>query len=94
MLTRTIDFYTKEKGETIVSACGLFGANRQVYYRSKRSVKHRQSTAAKVENMVIADRWQMPRIGTCKHYYLLQSDLKYIGVGRDKLFAILKPTIC
>jgi transposase InsO family protein len=40
--------------------------------------------------MVIAVRGQMPRIGTRKLYYLLQSDLKDIGVGRDKLFAILK----
>jgi transposase InsO family protein len=90
MLTRTIDFYREEKGETIVSACRLFGASRQVYYRSKRSVKQRQSTAAKVESMVIAVRRQMPRIGTRKLYYLLQADFKDIGVGRDKLFAILK----
>jgi len=90
MLARTIDFYREEKGETIVSACGLFGASRQVYYRSKRSVKQRQSAAAKVESMAIAVRRQMPRIGTRKLYYLLQPDLKGIGVGRDKLFAILK----
>jgi len=90
MFTRTIDFYREEKEETIVSACRLFGASRQVYYRSKRSVKQRQSTAAKVESMVIAVRGQMPRIGTRKLYYLLQFQLKEIGVGRDKLFAILK----
>ena len=90
MLTRTIDFYRGEKGETIVSACGLFGASRQVYYRSKRSVIQRQSIAAKVEGMVVAVRRQMPRIGTRKLYYLLQSQLKDIGVGRDRLFSILK----
>ena len=33
---------------------------------------------------------QMPRIGTRKLYYLLQGSLQELGVGRDKLFAILK----
>ena len=32
----------------------------------------------------------MPRIGVRKLHYLLQSDLKEIHVGRDKLFAVLK----
>jgi transposase InsO family protein len=32
----------------------------------------------------------MPRIGTRKLYYLLQDELKIFGVGRDKLFNILK----
>ena len=32
----------------------------------------------------------MPRIGTRKLYHILQDDLKNLGVGRDKLFSILK----
>lgn len=32
----------------------------------------------------------MPRIGTRKLYYLLYDELKEIGVGRDRLFAIMK----
>jgi transposase InsO family protein len=32
----------------------------------------------------------MPRIGTRKLYYLLQEQLKELGVGRDRLFSILK----
>ena len=90
MLTRTIDFYREEKEGTIVSACGLFGVSRQVYYRSKRSVSQRQLTAVKVVCMAVEIRQQMPRIGTRKLYYLLQDRLKKIGVGRDKLFAIMK----
>ena len=35
-------------------------------------------------------RLQMPRIGTRKLYYLLQEELLSLGVGRDKLFTILK----
>ena len=35
-------------------------------------------------------RLYMPRVGTRKLYYLLQDSLKEFGVGRDKLFSILK----
>jgi transposase InsO family protein len=40
--------------------------------------------------MVSEVRLQMPRIGTRKLYYLLQSSLQKLGVGRDRLFRILK----
>lgn len=90
MLTRTIDYYRKEKEKTIVSACELFGVSRQVYYRNKQSLCRRQSIATQVVELVLSVRQQMPRIGTRKLYFLLQDQLKEIGVGRDKLFAILK----
>jgi len=90
MLTRTIDFYREETKETLVSTCGLFGVNRQVYYRRKRAIQKRQDTASKVVEMVMEVRQQMPRIGTRKLYYLLQDQLMDLGVGRDRLFAILK----
>ena len=90
MLTRTIDHYREERKETLVSACGLFGVNRQVYYRKKRATQKSQEKASKVVKMVMDVRRQMPRIGTRKLYYLLQDQLNEIGVGRDKLFAILK----
>ena len=90
MLTRTIDHYREETKETLVSACGLFGVNRQVYYRKKRATQKSQEKASKVVKMVMDVRVQMPRIGTRKLYYLLQDPLNEIGVGRDKLFAILK----
>jgi len=32
----------------------------------------------------------MPRIGTRKLYYILEESLQSMGVGRDRLFAILK----
>ena len=89
MLTRTIDHYREETKETLVSACGLFGVNRQVYYRRKRTTKRKQDTASRVVEVVMKVRHQMPRIGTRKLYYLLQDQLKDLGVGRDKLFAIL-----
>lgn len=90
MLPRTVDYYCKEQEETIVSACELFGVSRQVYYRSKQSLVRRQAIATQVVELVLSVRQQMPRIGTRKLYYLLQDQLNDIGVGRDKLFAILK----
>ena len=90
MLTRTIDHYREEQKETIVSACKLFGVNRQVYYRRNRSMSKRQETAAKVVGMVLGIRKQMPRIGTRKLYYLLEEPLRELSVGRDRLFSILK----
>jgi putative transposase len=53
-------------------------------------MQRRQDTAVKVVSMVMEIRKTMPRIGTRKLYYLLQDQLYNIGVGRDKLFAILK----
>ncbi|MCK4992516.1 MAG: IS3 family transposase, partial [Bacteroidales bacterium] len=90
MLTRTIDHYREKTNETLVSTCGLFGVNRQVYYRRKWSSQKNQETASKVLELVMGVRKLMPRIGTRKLYFLLQDQLNDIGVGRDKLFAILK----
>jgi putative transposase len=67
----------------------LFGVNRQVYYRSKKSAKKKREIAERVVPLVKEVRQQMPHIGTRKLYYLLEDQLKELGVGRDKLFAIL-----
>ena len=64
--------------------------NRQVYYRSKRTKAQRRQIAQKVIGMVQEIRIQQPRIGTRKLYHLLADKLKNLGVGRDRLFAILK----
>ena len=90
MLTRTIDYYREETKETLVSACRLFGVNRQVYYRRKKSERKRQSTTEQVLQLVMEVRRNMPRIGTRKLYYLLEEPLRGLGVGRDKLFSILR----
>lgn len=89
MLTRTIDHYREETKETLVSACRLFGVNRQVYYRRKKSAQKSRETAEIVISLVREVRQQMPRIGTRKLYYLLEDQLRDLGIGRDKLFAIL-----
>ena len=66
------------------------GVNRQAYYRRKRSIQKRRETAYEVVMLVMELRQQMPRIGGRKLYYLLQDQLCQIGVGRDKLFSILR----
>jgi len=68
----------------------LFGVSRQVYYRSKESVKRGQAIARQVVYMVQEVRYEMPRLGTRKLYYLLKPRLKEISIGRDRLFSILK----
>jgi transposase InsO family protein len=50
----------------------------------------RRQKAEQAVCMVLEVRGQMPRIGTRKLYYILQKRLKEIGIGRDKLFSILK----
>lgn len=47
-------------------------------------------TASKAIALVNSVREYMPRIGTRKLHYLLQEDLREIGVGRDRLYTILK----
>lgn len=68
----------------------MFGVNRQVYYRSKKSQTQHRQRALEVVNMVNEVRINMPRLGSRKLYYILYPQLKELGVGRDKLFAILK----
>ena len=46
--------------------------------------------ANKVVKLVQKVRMRMPRIGTRKLHYLLHPKLKALGVGRDRLLAILK----
>ena len=68
----------------------MFGVSRQVYYRSNSSRAKRRRVAEKVIGLVKQIRSQMPRIGTRKLYFLLYDSLKELGVGRDRLFRILK----
>jgi len=64
--------------------------NRQVYYRLIKSREHKQKTALTVIALVCKIRNVMPKLGGKKLYYLLQSELSELNVGRDKLFRILR----
>lgn len=75
---------------SITFACSMFGYSRQVYYRSKRRLIKNQNRAQEVVSLVKSVRRTMPRIGGKKLYYLLEPSLRELGVGRDKLFSILR----
>ncbi len=90
MLTQAIERFKTEQKESLITACRLFGINRQVYYRAIKSLHHRKTIAQQVVNLVMKIRIRMPRLGARKLYSLLFSELRAIGVGRDRLFKILK----
>ena len=81
-----IDRFTVQQKETVVSACGLLGVDRQVYYRSKRSVTHRQQVAGHVVELVQFVRNKMPRVGTRKLYHLLRLPVGEGGGGGGGVF--------
>jgi putative transposase len=74
----------------LTATCRLFGLDRQVYYRSINRERNRQQIATEVVVMVEQVRMRMPRLGTRKLYHLLEEKLRPLGVGRDRLFAIMK----
>ena len=49
-----------------------------------------QDKAVEVVSLVMGVRRLMPRIGTRKLYHLLEEPLTTLGVGRDKLFDVLR----
>ena len=75
---------------SISFTCNLFGYNRQVYYRAKRRLVKNKGIAELVVSLVKSVRIKMPRLGGKKLYYILQGELNDVGVGRDKLFDILR----
>ena len=75
---------------SITYACNLFGYNRQVYYRSKDRVNKHQQRAEIVVSLIRSVRTKMPRLGGKKLYHILEEELKKLGVGRDKMFEILR----
>lgn len=68
----------------------MFGVNRQVYYRAINSEKEKRIVATQVVSMIREVRLVMPESGTRKLYTILQSKLKEMGVGRDRLFDIVR----
>lgn len=76
--------------QSISATCELLGFSRQVYYRAIRSRQKRQSVAGVVVDLVRSVRIEQPRIGTRKLYHILKGPLRELGIGRDRLFTILK----
>lgn len=69
--------------------CGLFGFTKQAYYKHQAQKKVSDSESLNAKESVLALRRQMPRLGTRKLHYLLNSN-GGINIGRDRLFSILR----
>jgi transposase InsO family protein len=72
-----------------MATCRLFGVNRQVYYRAKKSERKSRHRATQVVTKVMEVRQLMPELGTRKLYEKLYNELRELKVGRDKLFSIM-----
>lgn len=68
----------------------MFGVNRQVYYRRKKASQLQRQKATIVIEKVTRIRQSMSEIGTRKLYIKLYDELRALGIGRDRLFAIMK----
>jgi transposase InsO family protein len=79
-----------EHKENLTSTCGLLGKSRQVYYRIKKAEQRRRLVSEKVVGLVSPIRMEQRRIGTRKLHFMLSTELASLGVGRDRLFRILK----
>jgi transposase-like protein len=88
--SRTIEKFRTIHKEGVGDTCRLFGVDRQIYYRSIKRGNTKRDKAEKVVAMVTELRQMMPRLGGRKMYYLLQTQLEGLSIGRDKFFAILK----
>ena len=73
-----------------MGTCRLFGINRQTYYRTIKTLDSKRKTATQVVKLITEVRMRLPECGTRKLYYILRDQLKALGVGRDRLFAIVK----
>lgn len=64
--------------------------SRQWYYRSGWRENEHRDKSSQVLELVIEIRRHLPRLGTRKLYHILREPLSGLGVGRDKLFTILR----
>ena len=78
------------KPASISGVCRLLGISRQKYYRGVWGEDRSRQRATQAVSMVLGIRERMPRVGTRKLHFMLGNELKGIGVGRDRLFDILR----
>jgi putative transposase len=68
--------------------CNLFGYTKQAYYKQFTPQSKRIKQACRIKEAVLAIRCQMPRLGTRKLHFLLNTGEAMIG--RDRLFRLLR----
>lgn len=90
MFTRAVRRYGEMKSVSISEVCRLLGTSRQRYYRGVWGERRSRRRATKTVVLVQSVRKEMPRIGGRKLHHMLGRELAIIGVGRDRLFDILR----
>lgn len=90
MFTRAVRRYGEMRSVSISEICRLLGTSRQRYYRGIWGERRGRRRATEVVALVESVRREMPRIGGRKLYHMLGRELADIGVGRDRLFDILR----
>ena len=90
MFTRTVKGYGEMRSVSISALCRLFGFSRQRYYRSVWSEHRCRKRATDVVELAREVRADMPRLGCRKLYHILEPRLRTLGVGRDRLFDIMR----
>ena len=78
------------KSVSISEVCRLLGTSRQRYYRGVWGERRSRRRATETVVLVQSVRKEMPRIGGRKLHHMLGRELAIIGVGRDRLFDILR----
>lgn len=68
----------------------LLELEQKVRLLEKQKERNRQQAATDVVRMVEKVRIRMPRLGTRKLHHMLRDKRKPMGVGRDRLFAIMR----
>lgn len=90
MFTRAVRRYGEMKSVSISEVCRLLGTSRQRYYRGAWGEQRGRRRATETVALVQSVRKEMPRIGGRKPHHMLGRELASIGVGRDRLFDILR----
>ena len=90
MFTRAVRRYGEMKSVSISEVCRLLGTSRQRYYRGVWGERRSRRRATETVALVQSVRKEMPRIGGRKLHHMLGRELAIIGVGRDRLFDILR----
>lgn len=90
MFARAVRRYGEMKSVSISEVCRLLGTSRQRYYRGVWGERRSRRRATETVVLVQSVRKEMPRIGGRKLHHMLSRELAIIGVGRDRLFDILR----
>jgi len=90
MFARAVRRYGEMKSVSISEVCRLLGTSRQRYYRGVWGERRSRHRATEAVALVQSVRKEMPRLGGRKLYHMLGMEFARIGVGRDRLFDILR----